>query len=973
MPSETFVNPDRWERIRQLFEEALGRPRDERTAFLLAVCGSDHDLRAHVTQMLGHYESPGDFLETPAAPVQGAAFGSDSRLQSTIGPGTRVGPYEVAALIGAGGMGEVYRARDTRLGREVAIKVLAPHIAGDGQSRARFEREARAVAALNHPHICTLHDVGHQDGIDFLVMEYVVGETLAARLAKGPLPVAVARRYAVQIASALDRAHRAGIVHRDLKPANVMLIKEGVKLLDFGLAKAPLRAASTESDPTYSLTAPGMILGTLHYMAPEQLEGKPTDARTDIFAFGAVLFEMLTGRKAFAGNSQASVIAAILQNAPPRLATLVPQAPLLLDHVVKRCLAKDPDDRWQSARDLVHELESIDDVVLPSTAVVPAKVNPRRRALPWLAAILTGVIVAVSTRALIQVPPRPVTRFLATLPDMPSFSGFTGSENIAISPDGTRIVYRGNTGGRSHLYVRRVDQLTGTSLFSEGEFTNPVVSPDGAWVVFRGPDLTWKKVPIVGGPAITIFAARSAVAGRGASWDRDGTIVVSEGNVLWRVPAGGGEPVALTSLDTKRGEVAHVWPEVLPGGKAVLFTAARGTGFENHDIAVVDVTTGERRILVSGGSRPRYARSGHLVYGVNGTLMAAPFDPDRLQLLGNAVPVVQDVLTNASTGAVEFAVSADGSLVYVTGQRLEVKRSLVWSDRNGREETLRAPLRNYMSPRISPDGSKVALNLREEETDIWIWDFNRATLTRLSFDPGLDRFPVWSPDGRRIAYSSQYGGSLRGNLVWQATDGSGTVTRLADGGGAQVFPSSFSPDGSRIFVYGDDARTDQDNDDIGVVQLQGGQRVIPLLQTKFSEQNPEVSPDGRWLAYNSNESGRHEVYVRPFPDVESGRWQVSTAGGSEPTWARNGRELFFRNGMAVMSAPVKTEPRFVSGNPTIVFQGDYATPPGGRTYDVSPDGRRFLMIKEATQDTPQAHIIVVQNWTEELKRLVPVD
>jgi serine/threonine-protein kinase len=977
------MTPERWKLIKEVFEAASGRDVSSRASFLDEACKGDRVLRSEVERLLSVQQPTGDFLEHPIARMlarlpEDATHSDHSAArapQMTIGLGSRIGSYEVTALLGEGGMGRVWRAHHTALKRDDAVKVLPDAFASDPERLARFRREAQVLASLNHPNIAHVHGLEQADGVQALVMELVDGPTLADRIAQGPIPVDEALPIARQICEAFEAAHEQGIIHRDLKPANIKVRPDGtVKVLDFGLAKALEPMSARIVDPTASptitspamVTGAGMLLGTAAYMSPEQARGKAVDKRSDIWAFGCVLYEMLTGHRTFDGDDVSDVLASVLTREPD-WGLLPSQLSLTLTAYMKRCLHKNAKERLRDIGDMRLALDGAFD---SATAVSVRAATMPRRALPWIAGILLGgVLVGVSTRTLIQTPSRPVTRFLVTLPDMPFFNGFQGAANVAISPDGTRIVYRGNAGGRAHLYVRRIDQLDGTSLFTtDGEFMNPVVSSDGAWVVFRGPDRTWKKVAIVGGPAVTIFPAGPPP--RGASWGPNDTIIFSEGSVLLRVPVGGGEPAGLTSLDKKRSELGHLWPEVLPSGSAVLFTVARGVGIENHDIAVLNLTTGERQTLLAGGSRPRYAPTGHLIYGVSGTLMAVPFDPDRLQVLGNAVPVLQNVLTDPLTGAVEFALSADGSLVYVTGESPQVTRSLVWVDRNGREETLKAPLRAYTSPRISPDGSKVALSLRDEESDIWVWDFSRETLTRLSFDPQLDRFPVWSPDGRRLAFNSMRYEKSRGNAFWQASDGSGTVERLAEGGGAQIFPTSFSPDGSRLLVYGDDASSDQDNDDIAVIQLQGERRVIPLMRTMFNEQHPEVSPDGRWLAYNSDESGRHEVYVRPFPDIERGRWQVSTAGGSQPTWARNGRELFFRSGTAVMSVPIKTEPGFASGNPTVVFQGEYATPPG-RTYDVSPDGRRFLMIKEATQDKPQAPIILVQNWQEELKRLVP--
>jgi serine/threonine-protein kinase len=882
--------------------------------------------------------------------------------------------------MGTGGMGEVYRALDTTLGRKVAIKILANPFAHDPDRLARFEREAKTLASLNHPNIAQIYGFEKADGIRALVMELVEGPTLADRVKQGPIAVDEALPVAKQIAEALEAAHEQGIVHRDLKPANIKLRSDGVvKVLDFGLAKALDRtgpAVDASQSPTITLpaltTGAGVLLGTAAYMSPEQAKGLAADKRTDIWAFGCVLYEMLTGSRAFGGDNISDTLANVLK-VEANWSRLPVSVPPRVRAVLRACLQKDLKDRMGDAHSVRLALDGAFDAPPTSRPGEAAPAPVWWRALPWVAGtMLGGLLVGAASWAIMPPAARPVGRFVVTTSDTPSFSGLAGAENIAISPDGTRIVYRASAGGLIHLYVRRVDQLQGTSVFSAVQdfVANPVVSPDGGSVVFQAPDATWKKVSILGGPAVTIFPA--AGAPRGASWGRDDTIFFSQnGSRIFRVRAAGGEPTPLTTLDSKQGEVAHTWPEVLPAGNAVLFTVLKGN---TNEIAVLDLTTGERRTLLSGGSRPRYSPSGHLIYAVNGTLMAVPFDSARLQLVGNAVPVVEGVLTDAA-GAAEFALSADGSLVYVAGSNPAVRRSLVWADRDGREEALEAPPRAYTSPRISPDGTKVALNLRDEENDIWIWDFARKTLTRLTFDPGLDRFPLWSPDGRRIAFSSQRDKS-RGNPFWQAADGTGTVERLAESDDdRQVFPTSFSPDGTRLLVYGD-AVSNPDDDDLAIVQVQGEGRLMPLLRTAFVEQNAVVSPDGRWLAYNSNESGRHEVYVRPFPDLDKGRWQVSTSGGSQPLWARDGRELFFRNNAALMAAAVQTDPGFAVGTPKVVFEGQYAAPQGGRTYDVSPDGRRFLMIKEgaSTGDaTPQAQIILIQNWSEELKRLLPTN
>jgi serine/threonine protein kinase/Tol biopolymer transport system component len=909
-----------------------------------------------------------------------------------LSPGVRLGPYEIQAAIGAGGMGEVYKARDTRLDRTVAIKVLPSHVASDPDLRQRLEREARAVAGLNHPHICTLHDVGQQDGIDYLVMEYLEGQTLADRLQKGALRLDQTLQYAIQIADALDKAHRAGIVHRDLKPANIMLTRSGVKLLDFGLAKlaaappigvAGLTVAATQSSP---LTGQGTILGTLQYMAPEQLEGKEADARTDGFAFGAVLYEMLTGKKAFEGTSQASLIAAIFEHEPAAVSSVQPLTPPALERIVKKCLAKDPDDRWQTARDLLDELKW----VTAATSQVGALVGdsrggeesrfPRRGPGRSIAAVAGFVVGSLAATTVVWIflrldpqPPKAVSRFNIALSTTDSLSGIGNSKVVALSPDGSRLVYVAN----NRLYLRAMDQLAGTPIAGTemapgagGQSPEiPFFSPDGQWIGFWE-NAQLKKVWVNGGAPVAMGAVRQS---SGATWGADDTIVFGQGSAgIWRVPGAGGTPEVLIKMEA--GQSAHA-PELLPGGRNVLFTLASGNDWDQAQIVVQSLDTGRRQTLVQG-SDARYVSTGHLVYALRGSLLAVPFDSATLKVTGGPVPLVEGVLEFATLtpelrGATQFSLSPAGSLVYLpSSAATNNRRLLTWVDRQGHEQAVAAPARVYDYPRISPDGTRVAVEVRDQENDIWIWDFARTTLTRLTFSPGFDNYPIWTRDGRHVVFGSDSGLGFR-NLFRRAADGSGPIEQLTKDSRGQL-PYSFTPDGKSL-VYRDDDPTGYD---LGIASIEGSRPTAPLLHTPFSELNADLSPDGRWMVYQSDESGQNEIYVRPFPRVEDGRWQVSTGGGQEPVWARSGRELFYvAGGGRVMAVGVQTQPTFASRSPENLFERpDPGTGSVGRHFDVAPDGKSFLMIKrEAVPSGEAPSLIVVQNWTEELKRRVPTN
>ena len=857
-------------------------------------------------------------------------------------------------------MGEVYKARDTRLDRIVAIKVLPTHLADRSELRERFEREARTIASLNHPHICVLHDIGQQDGIDYLVMEYLEGETLAQRLQKGALPLEQVLQFAIEISDALDKAHRKGVTHRDLKPGNIMLTKSGTKLLDFGLAKlkqevAPATPESQLPTMKSAVTAEGTILGTLQYMAPEQVEAKEVDARTDIFAFGAVVYEMATGKKAFEGKTSASVMAAILKDEPPAMSSLQPVTPPMLDRVVKKCLAKEPDKRWQAASDLCEELKWIGESGAETSKAALREVKPPA----WRQAVVLGlaVLVAVAITGLavwnLRSSPKPVTRTVITLPPGDRLVG-PDQTALALSLDGKQLAYAAIRGTASQIYLRAMDSLESRPVPGTEGASSPFFSPDGQWIGFSAGGKL-KKVSVSGGAAVTLGDAGN---GFGGSWGSQGTIVFAPGGSLLQVPDAGGAPQPLTRVE--KGENNHDWPEFLPGGKAVLFNT--GNSAADLQVAVQSLATGQRRNLV-GGTQPRYAASGHLIYAQGTTLMAVPFDPQRLEIKGTPVPVVEGVEYSAAFANSQYSVSETGSLAYISGGSQANQRRMVWVNRNGAEQPLSAPPQPYEIVRVSPDGRRVAVELGEQ---LWLYDLARDTLTRFTFEGTRNQNPVWTPDGKRIAFFSNK--EVIANLFWQLADGSGGLERLSTSQHVQI-PKSWSPDGQLLAF---DELNPKTQYDIWVLQM-SGHKAQPFLQTPFNEGGATFSPDGHWLAYVSNESGRPEVYVQPYPGP-GGKWQISTEGGTEPTWNHNGKELFYRSGNKMMALDVATQPGLIAGKPRMLFEGQYFAnewPQVSTVYDVSTDGQRFLMVKAAEQASSARQINVVLNWFEELKQKVP--
>jgi len=896
--------------------------------------------------------------------------------------GSRIGPYEISAQIGVGGMGEVYRAQDTKLKRQVAVKVLPESVAQDAERLARFQREAEVLAQLNHPNIAAIYGLEETGDAKALVMELVEGPTLADRIAQGPIPVDEALPIARQIAEALEAAHEQGIIHRDLKPANIKLRPDGtVKVLDFGLAKAmePTGAMSSSVSMSPTITTPamtqaGMILGTAAYMSPEQAKGRPADRRSDMWAFGAVLYEMLTGQRAFEAEDVSETLVAVLR-VDVDLERLASHASPRIVTVVRRCLQKDPRERIHDAGDVRLALEGAFEPTGGTPSVAGSVSSPAwRRALPFVVVGVVAVIVtSVASLALRSVSsPRPVVRSVHQLPEGRNFRN-TGRTGVAMAPTGQAFVY--NTGGG--LYLRRLDTLEARVIpGTEPALANPVFSPDGQSVAFylNG---GLRRLPVAGGTPVTLTPVADNTWG--ISWEPDGTLLYGQPDGIWQVSENGGEPRLL--IATEEGEQASS-PQRLPGGNWILFTLGRvgATGavpWDQAEIVAESLTSGERRVLRTGGGAGRYISTGHLVYALQNVLFAVPFDVDRVAVTGGPVPVVQGVRRAITTADAFVAFAEDGTLVYVPGNTFGSETvTFAISDRAGQETRLSVPEGLYDYPRVSPDGRWVAFTATYSDgDDIAVYELGTDTAPRRLTFGGVGRFPIWSADSARVLYQSGRDGAP--SLYWQAADGTGAAERLttAEEGKSHI-PDSVSPDGERVSFTVDSGQEAA----VWVLTLQS-KEAQPLVAEPGAQVAQSVfSPDGRWLTYQSNETGEDEIFVQPFPPTGAKYQLPNTRDNHYPLWSPDGSELFYTPGPGLRAAVrITTQPRFTFGNPVSLNLGSLLSGPPStrRRHDIMPDGSGFLGTVPAGGEAGLAvdltSIRIVEGWFEELQRLVPTN
>lgn len=869
--------------------------------------------------------------------------------------------YEIAEELGRGGMGVVYKAKDTKLKRTVALKFLSPELTRDSEAKERFIHEAQTASVLDHPNICTVHEIDEDEGQMFISMAYIEGQSLREKVKTGPLKMDEALDIAVQVTEGLHGAHEKGIVHRDIKSANIMVTAKGqAKVMDFGVAKLVGQTKFTRT---------GATMGTAAYMSPEQSRGEKVDHRTDIWSLGVVLYEMVIGQLPFRGDHEQAMMYSILNEEPEPMTGMRTGVPMELERIVNKALTKDPAARYQHTDDMLVDLRLLKDnitaflksPIVKASALSMPQAKPWKRVLPWGVAIIMAIIAVVaawqwmrSTSSIGEV----ISRFTLAIPSNQQFVSVTG-HGIALSPDGTCLVYTGQGSEGRQLYVRKMDQLEASPIPGTDGALMPFFSPDSQWVGFLASGKL-KKVALAGGPPLTISEAPQNPAG--VSWSQDEIIVFgtySDG--LFQVSSSGGIPQEFTTPDVEKKVNSHRWPEILPGGKGVLFTNWAAS-IENASIGIASLETGEVKILLAGGTYPRYTSTGHIVYGgADGSLMAVPFDLSKFELKGPRISLLENIDVK-SGGPANFAVSHNGSLVYLTGSASN--RTIVMVDRQGNEQSLTKEEHGFRAPRISPDGERVTVEIQDQSLlDIWIYKLEHGPLTRLTFE-GNNLYSLWTPDGKRIVFSSNRAGTY--DLYWKKADGSSAAEPLLTTEFSQ-YETSFSPDG-KLLVYRETHPST--GMDIWILPLEGERKPRPFLNTSSEERTPMLSPDGRWLAYTSTESGRNEIYVRTFPDASGGRWQVSIGGGTEPLWSRDGQELFYRSrDNRMVSVAVETEPMFTSGARKVLFEDVYVRRYQHTNYDIHPDNKRFVIIKPSERISTE--MIVVLNWFEELRRLFP--
>ena len=985
-----------WNRIKALFQAAVELPPQDRDAFLDQACGGDRTLQREVESLLTAHREAGDFAERPA--------------MATLTESPVDGHYQILSLLGAGGMGEVYRARDVALGRDVAIKILPPVFAVDQERRARFDREAHLLASLNHPNICAIYGIVNINETPGLVLELIEGTTLKEKLenvgasgshtlrgkktsprAQPPgLSLKEALTIGRDIAGALEAAHERSIVHRDLKPANVKITPDGVvKVLDFGLAKASAESATWLDRDQALGTLPtesqvGVVIGTAAYMSPEQARGEPTGKRTDIWSFGCVLYEMLTGSRAAKGATISETITAVLESEPDWTA-LPATVPPNVQRLLRRCLEKDARRRLKDMGDARLELE--DALLAPSDAAASTGVSgggqAPKRGYAWLGLLAAALVIGTGVSLWLREPPRAsslelrrVSAELGTDASVGPFQLGQGSAAI-LSPDGAMLAFvaRPAEGAAQQIYTRRLDELRAAALAGTDGALNPFFSPDGRWIAFFA-DGKLRKVPTAGGGAVTIC---TVLNNRGGAWGEDGRIVFSPdrfGAPLWHVPASGGEPVPLTTLG--EGENTQRWPQMLRGGKAVLFTGnSRPDGFQDANVVVQELPDGPRKVLVRGAYFGRYLASGHLAYVNDGKLFAARFDIDRLELTGPSVPVLEGAAVNMPVGAADIAFSDTGTVAYLPGPgRDTLYAAIDWMDRSGKTTPLHTTPVRWLNPRFSRDGRRIAFDLFDgTQQDVWIYDWSQDAFTRVTFDPAGDNAGVWTPDGRRIVFRSVRGHGI-GNLYWQRVDAVGEAQRLTTANRTQT-PGSWHPDGRTLAFTEIDPETGMAS--ILMLRLDGdeasGWQPAPPTTFLRGADSPMFSPDGRWLAYvpKTSPGAATEVFVRPFPGP-GGPWQISTGGGTNPAWSLKRPELFYGtpDHQIMVTSYATSGGSFRAEKPRLLSDTRFEPRAAGPSFDVHPDGNRFVLARAAADTQSRLnHVTLMFNFFDELRRMVP--